>query len=146
MNVSSTASVPSTALHASVFLKSADVAGRILLVALFLLAGVRQLGGGYAGTARLMAAHSVPSVLLPLVILTELGGGLAVILGWRTRIAAFLLAGYTLLTALIFHTNFADPTQPGMFRFHMAVVGGFLILLANGAGPLSLDHWRKSSR
>jgi putative oxidoreductase len=132
MNVSSTASIRPSALQDSVLLKGADVVGRILLIFLFILAGLRQLGPGYAGTARLMAAHGVPAALLPLVILTELGGGLAVILGWKTRIAAFLLAGYTLLTALIFHTNFADPSQPGMFRFHMAVIGGFLILVANG--------------
>ena len=146
MNVSPTASMRASVLQNSVFLKGADVVGRILIIVLFLLAGLRQLGPGYAGTARLMASHGVPAALLPLVILTELGGSIAVVIGWKTRIAAFLLAGYTLLTALIFHTNFADPSQPGMFRFHIAVIGGFLILVAHGAGPISLDHWRSPSR
>src|ERR1700739_4718854 len=105
MNVSPTASIRAARLQDSVLLKVADLAGRILLVFLFLLAGLRQLGPGYAGTARLMATHGVPAALLPLVILTEIGGSIAVVIGWKTRIAAFLLAGYTLLTALIFHTN-----------------------------------------
>jgi putative oxidoreductase len=143
MNLSSTALISNRGRVDFAVLKYAELAGRVLLIALFVLAGLRQLPG-YAGTARMMAAHGVPAALLPLVILTELGGGLAVVVGWQTRIAAFLLAGYTLLTALIFHGNFANAAEAGVFRQHLSIIGGFLILMANGAGPISLDYWRSS--
>jgi putative oxidoreductase len=78
--------------------------------------------------------------LLPAVIATELLGSLAIILGWKARVAAFLLAGFSVLTALIFHNNLADQTQMIMFFKNLAIAGGFLVLVANGAGPLSLDR------
>ena len=62
------------------------------------------------------------------------------ILGWQTRITALLLAGYTLLTALVFHTNFADQIEMIMFLKNVSIAGGFLLLVANGAGSLSLDR------
>ena len=61
-------------------------------------------------------------------------------LGWKTRTAALLLAGFCLLTATIFHHNFADQQQMIHFLKDLAIAGGFLVLLANGAGPLSLDR------
>jgi putative oxidoreductase len=84
----------------------------------------------------------VPAALLPLVIATELGGSIAVILGWKTRAAAALLAGFSLLTAVVFHNNFADQTQMIMFLKNVAIAGGFLLLVARGAGPVSLDGRR----
>ena len=143
MHLSTSASMGNRRLAGSALLKCAELAGRILLTGLFLMAGLRQLPA-YAATAGLMAAHGVPAVLLPLVILTELGAGLAVVVGWQTRTAAFLLAGYTLLTAIIFHSNLANPAEAGAFRQHMSIIGGFLVLMANGAGPFSFDYWRSS--
>ncbi len=87
-----------------------------------------------------MSSQGVPGALLPLVIATEVLGPLAIILGWKTRIVAFLLAGYTLLTAVIFHTHFADQTQMIMFWKNVSIAGAFLILVARGAGPISLDR------
>jgi putative oxidoreductase len=78
--------------------------------------------------------------LLPAVIATEVLGALAIILGWKTRIVAFLLAGFSLLTAIAFHNNLADQTQLIMFFKNLSIAGGFLLLVANGAGPLSLDR------
>ncbi len=83
-------------------------------------------------------------VLLPAVILLELGGGLAVLLGWQTRISAFLLAGFCLLSALIFHANFGDQMQSILFLKNMAMAGGFLFLVAGGAGAWSLDARRRT--
>jgi putative oxidoreductase len=83
-------------------------------------------------------------VLLPAVIATELGGALAIFLGWRTRLVAGLLAGFSILTALVFHNNFADQMQMINFLKNLSIAGGFLLLLVNGAGPLSLD--RRSGR
>ena len=120
------------------FAKAAELAGRVLLSALFLLSGVGKLGA-YAGTAAYMASVGVPGALLPIVIALEIGGALAIILGWQTRIVAFLLAGFTLVSALIFHTHFADQIQMIMFWKNVSITGGLMLLVAHGAGPLSLD-------
>ena len=116
-----------------------ELAGRSFLSLLFLLSGLGKIGA-YAGTAAYMALVGVPAALLPVVIATEVLGALAIILGWQTRVAAFLLAGYSLLAALIFHANFADQIEMIMFLKNVSIAGGFLLLVANGAGPLSLDR------
>jgi putative oxidoreductase len=118
---------------------SAELGGRILLSSLFVLSGLSKLGA-YAATLGYMSAMGVPGGLLPVVIATELLGGLAIVLGWKTRTAAFLLAGYSLLTAFVFHHNFADQVQMIMFLKNVSIAGAFLTLVANGAGTLSLDH------
>jgi putative oxidoreductase len=117
----------------------AEVAGRFLLGLLFLLSGLGKVGA-YGSSAAYMSATGVPGALLPAVIATEVLGALAIILGWRTRLVAFLLAGFSLVTALIFHNNLADQTQMIMFFKNLSIAGGFLLLVANGAGPLSLDR------
>lgn len=119
--------------------KYAELGGRVFLSALFLLSGLGKLSA-YAATAGYMASQGVPGWLLPLVIATEIGGGLAIALGWKTRIAAFLLAGFTLVSALLFHSHFADQNQMIHFWKNVAIAGGFLQLVVNGAGPLSLDQ------
>lgn len=118
-----------------------ELGGRILLASLFLLSGLSKLSG-YGATAAYMAATGVPPALLPLVIATEVLGSLAIILGWHTRIAAFLLAGFTLLAAGLFHNHLGDQIQLIMFLKDVAITGAFLALMANGAGPLSLDRHR----
>ncbi len=117
----------------------AELLGRILIAALFLIAGLGKIGG-YAGTQAYMASMGVPGVLLPLVILTEVGGAIAIMLGWKTRWAAFALAGFCLLTATLFHLNFADKGQMTSFMKDIALAGGFLILFVHGAGAWSLDR------
>ncbi len=116
-----------------------ELAGRSLLSGLFLISGLFKIVG-YAQTVAYMSSLGVPAALLPLVIATEVLGAIAVIIGWQTRITAFLLAGYSLLTALIFHSNLADQIQMIMFLKNIAIAGGFLLLVAKGAGPLSLDY------
>jgi putative oxidoreductase len=87
-----------------------------------------------------MSKAGVPGALLPLVIATEVVGAIAIIVGWKTRITAFLLAGFTLLTAFFFHNNLGDQTQTLMFLKNVSITGAFLLLVANGAGPLSIDN------
>ena len=116
-----------------------ELAGRSLLSVLFLLSGVGKIGA-YAATGTYMSSFGVPGVLLPVVIATEVLGAIAIMLGWQTRIAAFLLAGYSLLAALIFHANFADQIEMIMFLKNVSIAGGFLLLAANGAGALSVDR------
>jgi len=144
-------SVPADGLSASASVNkgnaalanAAELSGRFLLVLLFLLSGIGKLGA-YSSIAAYMSAAGVPSALLPAVIATEILGSLAIVLGWKTRVVAFLLAGFSLLTALTFHNNLADQTQMIMFFKNLSIAGGFLLLVANGAGSLSLD--RRASR
>jgi putative oxidoreductase len=119
----------------------ADLAGRILLAALFLIAGLQKIGG-YAGTQGYMDAMGVPGALLPLVIALEVGGAVAIIVGWHTRLCAFLLAGFTLLSALVFHRAPGDPMQAILFLKNLAIAGGFLLLVARGPLEWSLDARR----
>ena len=118
---------------------SAELVGRILLASLFLLSGLSKLGA-YGATATYMSSAGVPGALLPAVIAVELLGSLAVIVGWKTRIAAALLAGFSLLAAFLFHNNFADQIQMIMFLKNVSIAGGCLLLVANGAGAISLDR------
>ena len=87
-----------------------------------------------------MEAMGVPGSLLPVVIIFQILASLAVIVGYKTKIAAFLLAGYSILSALIFHLDFADQIQTAMFLKNFAIAGGFLFLVVNGAGLLSIDN------
>ena len=131
-------------LDTSSFYRFFELGGRILLASLFLLSGLTKLSG-YGATAGYMAAMGVSPALLPLVIATELLGSLAIIVGWHTRLAAFLLAGFTLIAGGIFHNNFGDQIQTIMFLKDIAIAGAFLMLVANGAGPLSVDRRRALS-
>lgn len=140
MNASTLVSNNAVATSSTTTLRNVgELAGRILLSSLFVLSGVSKLGA-YAGTEAYMSAMGIPSFLLPVVIATELLGGLAIAFGWKTRIAAFLLAGFSVVSALLFHNNFADQIQMIMFLKNISIAGGFLMLVANGAGALSLDH------
>ncbi len=112
--------------------------GRLLISFMFVMSGISKIGG-YAGTQGYMEAMGVPGMLLPLVILTEVGLGLAVIVGFKTRIAALGLAGFCILAAILFHANFSDQMQMIMFMKNIALAGGFLIIVAHGAGAYSLD-------
>jgi putative oxidoreductase len=118
-----------------------ELAARLLLVAMFIITGFNKIGG-YEGTQQYMQSMGVPGALLPLVIALEIGGGLAVAVGFGTRIVAFLLAGFTMLATLIFHSNLADQAQMLFFLKNLGITGGFLLLFVHGAGPLSIDAKR----
>jgi len=112
---------------------------RILLSVLFIVAGYGKITG-YAGTAAYMESMHVPSFFLPLVILLELGGGLAILFGFLTRFTSLFISGFTIIAAVIFHNNFSDDMQQLMFMKDMSITGGFLILSLFGAGKYSLDN------
>jgi putative oxidoreductase len=117
---------------------STELAGRVLLVAIFLISGLGKISS-YDATAGYMAAMGVPGFLLPAVIALEVLGAAAIVAGFQTRIVAFLLAGFTLVTGAIFHSNFGDQMQTIMFLKNVSIAGAFLMLVANGAGAYSLD-------
>jgi putative oxidoreductase len=116
----------------------ADLVGRVLIAALFLLSGWGKIGA-YAGTQAYMQQAGVPGGLLPLVILLELGGGFAIVIGLYTRPVALLMAVFSIVAALLFHAGAADQVQQIMFLKNLGLAGGFMFLVANGAGRLSVD-------
>jgi putative oxidoreductase len=123
---------------ASPYLK---LAGRVLLAVMFIQSGFGKIFG-YAGTAAYMTESGVPAVLLPLVILTEAGGGLCILLGLWTRYAAIALAGFTVLAGILFHYHPGDMMQMINFMKNIAIAGGFLVLAGAGPGAYALDNRR----
>ncbi|MFZ5675299.1 MAG: DoxX family protein [Pseudomonadota bacterium] len=122
--------------------ETAELAGRVLLAALFVVEAADKLWN-ISGATRYMAAQGLPAALLPPAIAVELGCGLAILLGWRTRAAAFLLAGFCFLTALIFHADLAQRSQQIQLEKDLALAGALLILCVRGAGRFSIDAWCK---
>lgn len=117
--------------------------GRILLALMFVMSGFTKISA-YAGTQQFMEAVGVPGVLLPLVILLELVGGLMIAAGFFTRVTALALAGFTLVSAVLFHANFGDQMQMILFLKNVSIAGGFLMLVAFGPGSLSIDaRWMR---
>ena len=123
--------------------KVSQLVARVLLGHIFLLAGLSKIGA-YAGTQGYMEAMGVRGGLLPLVILLQIGGGLAIIAGWKTKWAAMALAAFSVVAAGIFHNNFGDQTQMILFMKNLAMAGGFLLLAVHGAGAYSIDNRRNS--
>lgn len=112
---------------------------RVLLPILFIVSGWGKLTG-YAGTQQYMEVMGVPGFILPLVILLELGGGLAILFGLLTRTTALITAVFTLLTAFLFHSNFAEGVNAIMFMKNLSIAGGYLLLMLSGPGAYSIDR------
>src|SRR5262245_61148903 len=112
--------------------------GRLLLAALFLLEGWSKIRG-YPAAAAYLDRYGRPGVLLPAVIALELGGGLMLAAGWRTRIAALGLAAFCIAAAAIFHNQLGDRGQLLHFEKDLAIAGGLLVLAVAGAGRWSID-------
>jgi putative oxidoreductase len=121
----------------------APVLGRALLAAIFLISGVGKLFNP-AGTIGYISAVGLPlpEVGYALAVVVEIGGGLLLIAGYRTRVAALALAALTLTAAIFFHNQFADQNQFIHFMKNLAIVGGLLQVAIFGAGRLSVDARR----
>ncbi|WP_423910302.1 DoxX family protein [Candidatus Spongiihabitans sp.] len=119
-----------------------ELAGRIGLAVVFLISGVGKIAG-YAGTQGYMESYGVPGLLLPLVIVLEIGGAVGLIVGWKTRWLALALAAFTVLAALLFHFDFGDGLQKILFLKNIAIAGGLLVLCCAGAGHFSIDRLSK---
>ncbi|WP_242006752.1 DoxX family protein [Aerolutibacter ruishenii] len=116
----------------------ANLLGRLGLSLIFIISGWGKIAG-YAASQQYMESMGVPGVLLPLVILLELGGGLAILAGFATRWLAIAFTLFCLASGILFHGNVADPTQQVNLLKNIAMAGGFLILWTTGAGRYSLD-------
>lgn len=111
---------------------------RALMAMIFILSGLSKIGAAAAIRGYMEAMH-VPGFLLWPTIIFEIGAGLLIVLGYRTRVAALSLAGFCLLTAAVFHNQFSDQIQMIMFLKNIAMTGGFVLLASAGPGRYSLD-------
>jgi putative oxidoreductase len=119
---------------------AAGATGRVLLSLIFVWSGFGKLSAP-AATKAYMAAMAMPMVDVGYVVAVavELGLGLALLFGYKTRFAALILAGFSIVTGFIFHTNFADQAQMINFMKNVAMAGGFLQVAAFGATAYSID-------
>ena len=125
----------------SELLRFAPLLGRILIAVLFVPAGFQKLTGfqgavGYAASANM----PVPSLAIAAAIAIELGCGLLVLVGYKTRWAAAAMAVFSVVAAVFFHNDFADQMQQINFMKNLAIAGGLLQLVYFGAGPVALDN------
>ncbi|MFQ5541021.1 MAG: DoxX family protein [Candidatus Paceibacteria bacterium] len=113
--------------------------GRVLMSVIFLTSGWSKLAA-FAGTVALVGTvFPFPEVLTVIAIILEFGGALLLLLGYRTRVAAYTLIVFTIIATLGFHLNLADQLQAVQFMKNLAILGGLLYVVAAGAGSYSLD-------
>ncbi len=112
--------------------------GRILIALIFIIAGAGKLMDP-AGTAGYMQSAGVPTMFLWPTIALELLGGIAIVLGFQTRIVSYLLAFFCVAAAVLFHMDFSNQMQQILFLKNLAIAGGFLLLASSGATALAVD-------
>lgn len=130
----------------------AQPVSRALMALIFIMAGFSKIGA-YAGTAQFMEAMGVPGALLPLVILLEAGGGIMLLIGWQARLVAFLLAGFSVIAAVLFHLipsfaldGMAAQNEIITVMRNLAIAGGLGFVVAHGPGALSVDRARERAQ
>lgn len=125
------------------FQSVASVAGRILLSQIFIISGLSKVANpaGTIGYIQSVGAP-LPEVAYAIALFVELGLGVALLLGYKTRLAAAGIALFTVAAAFLFHNNLADQMQQIMFLKNLTIAGGLLMVVAFGAGAYSLDHRR----
>ncbi len=135
-----TSSAEASALPAG---SAAILVGRVLLSAMFIVAGFAKLTA-ISATAGWFGSIGLPFPTATTVVvgLLELLGGLAILVGFRARIAAIALAVFTLAATAIAHLDFADQVQMLFFQKNLAITGGLLLLAVFGAGTYALDARR----
>ena len=121
-----------------------SLGGRVMIALIFVLSGLNKISA-IEGMQGYMEAMGLQGILIYPTILFEVGAALAIIAGYQTRIVALLLAGFTLLTAFIFHNQLGDQMQFLMFIKNVAIAGGLLFLASFGAGELSIDNRRSAA-
>jgi putative oxidoreductase len=119
--------------------------GRVLLSIMFITSGLQKITG-YAGTQGYMEMMGVPGFLLPIVIIVEVVGGIALLIGWQARLSAFLLAGFSLVSGFLFHylpslgmEGMEAQGQMISFMKNVTIAGGMLMVTAFGPGALSVE-------
>ena len=115
-----------------------DLIARISISILFLLNGIFKINN-YEGTVGWMESFGLPGILIIPAIILEIVGPILIIIGYQTRIAAASLSLFCVATAIIFHNDFSDQMQLTAFLKNIALAGGFLFLVVNGAKGYCLD-------
>ena len=117
--------------------------GRVLIAAIFLYSGFGKIMAP-EGTQAYIAAAGLPLPIVGyvLAILVEVGGGLLLLIGYQTRLVALIIALYSIVAALAFHSQFADQNQLIHFMKNFCIAGGLLQIVAFGAGSMSVDARR----
>jgi putative oxidoreductase len=125
--------------------KYSDLPARAALSAIFIISGIGKIGA-FEGTQGYMESVGVPSILLIPTILAELLGGFAILVGFKARCAALILAGFSFAAAILFHADFGDQIQQIMFLKNIAISGGLLLLAKNGAPGLGIESLNQRSK
>ena len=116
-----------------------ELVGRVFISLIFLLAGIGKVFN-YEGTISYMESFSVPSYLLIPAIVVEILFPLLIIVGYKTKFSAMMLALFAISLAIIFHTDFSNQIELMSFLKNFAIAGGFLIIFVRGAGKYSIDY------
>ena len=119
-------------------IKILDLIGRIFISGIFLLSGFNKIKN-YEGTMGWMESFGLPGFLLIPAIILEILAPILIIIGFQTRIAAGALSLFCIATAIIFHNDFSNQMQLIAFMKNIALAGGFLFLVINGAKGYCLD-------
>jgi putative oxidoreductase len=125
--------------------EAAALVGRLLLAALFLHEAWSKVTD-YAAAVTYAQAFGVPGLLIPAAIALESACAVLILIGYQARVAAVLLAGFCLATAVLFHTRFANRNELLHFEKDLAIAGGLLVLFARGAGAWAFDALRMGGR
>ena len=121
-----------------------ELIGRIFLSVLFLIEGIGKLFT-QEQVITYMEDYGVPGILFIPAVIVEILFPLLLIVGYKTRLAALVLALFTLTVTIIFHTDFDDGMQLISFLKNLAITGGFMFVIAYGSNKFSLDHFLKSN-
>ena len=115
-----------------------DLIARIFISLIFLLSGINKIGN-YEGTIEWMESIGIPGIFLIPAIILEIIAPILIIVGYKVKISATLLSIFCIATAIIFHNDFSNQMQFISFMKNIALAGGFLFIVVNGAKDFSLD-------
>ncbi len=118
--------------------KYAPLIARIFIGGFFLISGLGKLGD-VAGFAGYVQSGGLPGFLAWPAILFEIAVGLSILVGFKVRVAALAGAAFCIVSAALYHNNFADQMQMIMFLKNLSIAGGFLLIFAHGAGAVALN-------
>ena len=122
-----------------------ELIGRILLSALFLIEGIGKISM-QEDVMMYMENYGIPGILFIPAVILEILFPLLLIVGYKTKLAAFVMALFTFTVAIIFHTDFSKGMEMVFFLKDIAIAGGFMIIVAYGPGKISLDHYFNSKK
>ena len=120
-----------------------DLVGRVFISLVFLLSGINKIGN-YEGTIEWMESIGIPGIFLIPAIILEIIAPILIIVGYKVKISASLLSIFCIATAIIFHNDFSNQMQFISFMKNIALAGGFLFIVVNGAKDFSLDKKLKN--